>query len=410
MKKLLILTDGFPYGDSERAFFETEFGALHRDFTISILAQIHPGSRIIHPVPSDVTVYTYSNSKTSNVLGTILQFGKRKVTEEYSAYRKNSGSGNLRVRCCIAEYSAIAERIRARIHQIVITEHIDVIYAYWGNWFALAAAREAALQPSLKLIVRFHGYELYHDRSPVGYQPFRRLIAANSRELIFACEAGKRYFTEQWGESYEPKCSVHYLGTGAYPPIKEDNGGVLTLISCSNVNALKRVGLIARAISLLPEGIPVCWVHAGDGPLLPGLKKLSEELFSKRNNVKWQLCGAVPHDQIGSLYRECHADLFLTASATEGGAPVSIQEAFAMGIPAVGTAVGGIPELIHDGRTGFLCSSDPSPEELSEAIMKYVHLTAAEKEDMHRNCLEFWKEHCDAEVNAEEMVRLIAEL
>ena len=53
------------------------------------------------------------------------------------------------------------------------------------------------------------------------------------------------------------------------------------------------------------------------------------------------------------------ADLFVLASiiAPDGqmeGLPVALIEALACGLPAVATRISGIPELIEDGRTGFL--------------------------------------------------------
>ena len=47
-------------------------------------------------------------------------------------------------------------------------------------------------------------------------------------------------------------------------------------------------------------------------------------------------------------------DLFLTTSLTEG-LPNAVLEAMAMEVPVVATRAGGVPELIEDGRTGFLC-------------------------------------------------------
>lgn len=49
-------------------------------------------------------------------------------------------------------------------------------------------------------------------------------------------------------------------------------------------------------------------------------------------------------------------DLFLMTSLTEG-LPNTVLEAMALEIPVVGTSVGGVPELVVDGDTGFLCST-----------------------------------------------------
>lgn len=47
-------------------------------------------------------------------------------------------------------------------------------------------------------------------------------------------------------------------------------------------------------------------------------------------------------------------DLFLMTSRTEG-MPNTLIEAMALELPVVSTAVGGVPELVVDGKTGILC-------------------------------------------------------
>ena len=62
--------------------------------------------------------------------------------------------------------------------------------------------------------------------------------------------------------------------------------------------------------------------------------------------------GALPHEQVAQYLRD--ARLLVLPSYNEG-VPNVILEAMASGTPAVATRVGGTPEVVVSGETGFLC-------------------------------------------------------
>lgn len=91
------------------------------------------------------------------------------------------------------------------------------------------------------------------------------------------------------------------------------------------------------------------------------------------------------------------ADVFVLPTYYEGF-PNALVEAFALGLPAISTPVGAIPDSLVDGENGFL-ASPRDPKALSDAMRRYIHnpelvaqhsvealRTVKEKHDFHTNC------------------------
>jgi glycosyltransferase involved in cell wall biosynthesis len=120
-------------------------------------------------------------------------------------------------------------------------------------------------------------------------------------------------------------------------------GIVCRLVECKNV------GLLLRAA--LPHlGASTQLLIIGDGPERSRLEALASQspqgkfarFLGQRTDVARLLNGL---------------DLFALSSSTEGH-PISVIEAMATGLPVLATKVGGIPEMIEDGKTGFLAPDD----------------------------------------------------
>jgi glycosyltransferase involved in cell wall biosynthesis len=88
-----------------------------------------------------------------------------------------------------------------------------------------------------------------------------------------------------------------------------------------------------------------------------------------------ELKGKLPHNQ--TLEEIARSEVFICPSLAEGLGIVFI-EAQACGVPVIGTLVGGIPDVIKDGETGFLIEPKKT-EEIARALNKLLGNTELRK-------------------------------
>ncbi|MFN9539111.1 MAG: glycosyltransferase [Planctomycetota bacterium] len=106
-------------------------------------------------------------------------------------------------------------------------------------------------------------------------------------------------------------------------------------------------------------------VMIGDGPSLASLKNQAQELGIAS---AVEFLGHVEHDRLISERLPLLGDAFVTASKTENQ-PMSILEAMAMGLPVIGAAAKGIPELVNDGTNGLLFEPD-NPRAMASCMLR----------------------------------------
>ncbi len=135
------------------------------------------------------------------------------------------------------------------------------------------------------------------------------------------------------------------------------------IITTSRLVKKNAVDVLIRAVAEVKKTIPSikCYV-IGDGPDRDALERLTKELDLSHDVI---FLGSVPYEEIPFYLRK--ADIFVRASRSEGMGN-SFVEALAVGIPIIGTRVGGIPDIIHDGKTGIFCNVD-DPHDLAEKIL-----------------------------------------
>jgi colanic acid/amylovoran biosynthesis glycosyltransferase len=223
-------------------------------------------------------------------------------------------------------------------------EHIHVHHGYFGAWIAMVAARMLGITYSLTL----HGSDLLLDAWYLDTKLANCSVCFTVSEYN-ACRLRERYPDSAW------KVVLRRLGVapGAHqvaPATPQDR--CFVLLSVGRLNAVKNHTFLLDACSALQRrGVNFLCLIVGDGPEKLRLEARIRQLGLRRE-VK--LLGELPHAEVESLYPL--VDLLVLTSTSEG-IPLVLMEAMAHGCAVLAPAITGIPELVIDGRTGFLYAS-----------------------------------------------------
>ena len=173
-KRLLLITNGFPFGQSERGFLSEEAKLLAEEFDLLVLAPENQ-EELLYPTDGILRIerYRYSSFRKTHqfrALPRIVCWSTlREACALAKAHRFSNPIGDLRQ---TLYHRFNVWEMEEKIEKLVREEKIDIVYAYWCCEYAIAAAFLKKRFPKLKVIIRFHGMDLYNERAHGNWQHF----------------------------------------------------------------------------------------------------------------------------------------------------------------------------------------------------------------------------------------------
>lgn len=161
--------------------------------------------------------------------------------------------------------------------------------------------------------------------------------------------------------------------TDELPPAPPRNAPRLHWGTLSRLAVNKRVDWVLRAFALVRERHPGATLDiVGNGPERERLVRLCEELGL---GPSVRFLGYVAETDLGRVLGEMDAFAFASASETFG---IVLAQAMSAGLPIAVTGSSCLPEVVEDGRNGFVGAN--SPEGLADAMLRLMdHPEAADR-------------------------------
>jgi teichuronic acid biosynthesis glycosyltransferase TuaC len=244
----------------------------------------------------------------------------------------------------------------------------DVIHAHFATPYGLAGTRlkRAWRRP---LVLTLHGSDVnvWPSSQRNGLVRFARAVLAADSVIAVSKELANRTYELVGRLPKVMPVGVDLTRFNTDLPDRTESRSLIGLPSdrtyvtfVGGLTAEKGVRELAKAAEGLPENVTVMLV--GDGPLRDELRN-----GAAARSGQLLLRGRVANTEIPALLRA--SDALVLPSRSEG-LPTVLVEAGACGVPVVATAVGGIPDLLGEGR-GWLIA-DFTADAIADALQRTI--------------------------------------
>ncbi|QYN34484.1 glycosyltransferase [Pseudonocardia sp. DSM 110487] len=190
-----------------------------------------------------------------------------------------------------------------------------------------------------------------------------RLLEPVTSAYYGVAHAQRPYLVDHLGHPAE---KVEIIHNGVDPALfaAGEPAGTRTIGIVAVLREEKDHRTLLRAMRMVVDEVPDAnLVVIGDGPLRGELEDLVRQL-----GIAGNVTFAGSRSDVAALLPTL--DVAVLSSTTECF-PMAVLEAMAAGVPVVGTAVGGVPEMIEDGATGYLVPPRDS-RAMADALVKIL--------------------------------------
>jgi len=250
------------------------------------------------------------------------------------------------------------------IARVAEAARLDIVHAHYAVPHATAAYLADQMlapsrQPPPRTITTLHGTDI----TVIGGDPSYARVVAFSIEQSHAVTAVshslKADTLHALGIRHAIDVIPNFLDCEEYrrrfdPDLRErlapaDDYDAVVL-HVSNFRPVKRVDAAIDVFRRIRRHVRARFVLAGDGPVRADIERLvREHALTEHVTFLGEQRDLVPLLSV--------SDLFLLPSAQESFGLAAL-EAMACEVPVVASRVGGLPEIIDDGVTGFVCPPD----------------------------------------------------
>ncbi len=254
------------------------------------------------------------------------------------------------------QYPPYSLALTTKMVEVARHQHLDVLHVHYAvpNAVSAVLARDILAPQPLPVVTTLHGTDVTLVGADPNYLETTRWGITQSDAVTAVSDSLRGQTVDQLGIQNAIEVIPNFIDPARYEQARRGPGarrwaepGERLLVHISNFRPVKRVLDVVETFRRVYRRQPsVRLLMVGDGP-----ERGRVEQFCRENG----LCHAITFVGSLPLIEEvlAGADLFLLPSASESFGLAAL-EAMSCEVPVITTNAGGLPEVVEDGKSGFL--------------------------------------------------------
>ncbi len=276
------------------------------------------------------------------------------------------------------QYPPYCLALASRMAEVADEYDLDLLHVHYAIPHSVSAMLARGIlgkqrRKPLPFVTTLHGTDITLVGIDRSYFPITRYSIEESDGVTSISQDLRRQTVEVFGVEKPIEVIHNFVNLSTYRPSTTEPrraGARPRMIHLSNFRPVKRVLDCIRILAEVRREVDAELWMVGDGPDRGSAERLAHDLgiigyvrfLGKRNDVPAQLRDA---------------DVLLMPSEMESFGLAAL-EGMASGVIPIGTRVGGVPELIEEGVSGFLCDVGDVDAMAARAIQVLSHGPACE--------------------------------
>jgi N-acetyl-alpha-D-glucosaminyl L-malate synthase BshA len=298
------------------------------------------------------------------------------------------------------QYSPYSLSLAVKIREVAEQYELDLVHVHYAIPHAASAflAKEMLKPQRLPTMTTLHGTDI----TLVGMMPSFYEITRFSIEKSDAVTAVSEFLRQETVREFRVEHPIevihNFVDTELFQVHERpcaararlSPNGERVLMHISNFRKVKNLPILLQVFNEVQRHIPARLALVGDGPEREATERLAEEM-----GIAERVAFLGDQEFVADILPA--ADVFVLPSQHESFGLAAL-EAMACGVPVVGSRIGGLPEVIVHGETGYLCD----PNDVS--CMTSIVMGLLRDEDLRRSIGRAARARAEREFNRDKIV------